>query len=76
MKVFDADFVFFITEFISYDDACHLKKYAQNSVRRNITRTAQKMAEMEMIVDRFHVKNHVDRGARSIAILTTVMTLR
>ena len=63
MKIFDADFVF-ITEFICYDDACHLKKYAQNSVRRNITRTAEKMAEMEMIVDRFHFKNHVDRWCK------------
>lgn len=32
---------------------------------------AQKMAEMEMIVDRFHFKN-----PRSIAILTTLTTLR
>ena len=63
MKIFDADFVF-ITEFICYDDACHLKKYAQNSVRRNITQTAQKMAEMEMIVDCFHFKNHVDRWCK------------
>ena len=63
MKIFDADFVF-ITEFICYDDACHLKKYAQNSVRRNITGIAQKMAEMEMIIDRFHFKSHVDRWSK------------
>ena len=60
---FDADFVI-ITEFIYYDDACHLKKYAQNSVCRNITWAAQKMAEMEMIVDCFHFKNHVDRWCK------------
>ena len=60
MKIFDVDFVF-IEEFIWNDDACHLKKCAQNSVRRNITRIAKKMAEMEMIVDRFHFKNDVDR---------------
>ncbi|KAK2556275.1 hypothetical protein P5673_021909 [Acropora cervicornis] len=53
-----------LIEFICYDDACHLKKYAQNSVRRNITQTAQKMAEMEMIVDCFHFKNHVDRWCK------------
>ena len=33
MKIFDVDFVF-ITEFICYDDACQLKKYAQNHVDR------------------------------------------
>ena len=51
MKIFDADFVF-ITEFIYYDDACHLKQ------------CAQKLAEMEMIVDCFHFKNHVDRWCK------------
>ena len=49
VKIFDVDFVF-IEEFIWNDDACHLKKCAENSVRRNITRIAKKMAEMEMIV--------------------------
>ena len=63
MKIFDVDFVF-ITEFICYDDACHLKKYAQNSVCRSITRTTQKMAEMEIIVDRFYFKNHVDHWCK------------
>ena len=63
MKIFHVDFVF-KTEFICYDDACHLKKYAKNSVRRNVTRTTQKMDEMEMIVHRFHFKNHVDRWCK------------
>ena len=59
MKIFYADFVF-TTEFICYDDACHLKKYAQGSGCRNVTLTTQKMAKMEMIIDRFYFKNPVD----------------
>ena len=57
--IFYIDFVF-ITEFVCYDDACHLKKYAQNRMCRNITGTNQKMADTEMMIDRFHFKNHVD----------------
>jgi len=47
-------------ETICYDDACHLKKFAQNKTRCLLTATSQRMAKMTMVVDRFHFKNHVD----------------
>ena len=50
----------FLSETICYDDACHLKKYAANKKRAHFTRTAQRMAHMEMVVDKFHFKNHTD----------------
>jgi len=46
-------------ETICYDDVCHLKKFVQNKTRCLLTATSQRMAKM-MVVDRFHVKNHVD----------------
>ena len=43
-----------------YDDACHLLKYVCNKIRCNETETAQRMAKMCIVCDRFHFKNHVD----------------
>ena len=47
-------------EFVIYDDACHLKKYACNPVRCSKTPTAQKLASLTTVVDRFHFAGHVD----------------
>ena len=47
-----------ILEFLCYDDGCHLKKYAQN--RQKITPTATKLAQLNIVVDRLHMKDHVD----------------
>ncbi|XP_068734528.1 uncharacterized protein [Montipora capricornis] len=48
-------------ERIVYDDACHLKKYANNPLRRNVTRVSEKLADLDMVVDKMHFRNHVDR---------------
>ena len=47
-------------EFVIYCDACHLKNYACNPVRRNKTQTAQKLASLSTVVDWFHFAGHVD----------------
>ena len=47
-------------EFIVYDDGCHLKKYAMDTVRCTATDTASKIAEMPIIVDKMHFKGHTD----------------
>ena len=36
-----------ILEFICYDDGCHLRKFAQNPTRRNISGITNKLAEIE-----------------------------
>ena len=46
---------------IGYDDACHLKKFAQNEKRANQTKVAKAISEMEIRVDKMHFTNHVDR---------------
>ncbi|XP_068684800.1 uncharacterized protein [Montipora foliosa] len=48
-------------ERIVYDDACHLKKYANNPLRWNVTRVSEKLADLDMVVDKMHFRNHVDR---------------
>ena len=53
-----------IPEFLIYDDACHLKKYATNSQRSDVTPTAQRIATLNTVVDRFHFPGHVDPWCR------------
>ena len=43
-----------------YDDACHLKKYAQNPIRNELTEVAKRLNNITMVRDRFHFRNHVD----------------
>lgn len=52
------------TSTICYDDACHLKKFAQNPLRCDQTAVAARINGMEIICDRFHFKNHIDAWCR------------
>ncbi|KAK3733841.1 hypothetical protein QZH41_008639, partial [Actinostola sp. cb2023] len=53
------------TDIICYDDACHLKKFAQNPVRSEKTSTSKKLSQIEILCDKFHFKNHVDRWCKT-----------
>lgn len=48
-------------DFLVYDDACHLKKFAINPTRSALTETATRIAKMNIAVDRMHFKGHVDK---------------
>lgn len=50
---------------ICYDDACHLKKFAQNPVRSDLTEIAKKIKEMSLVCDKFHFRNHTDRWCKT-----------
>ena len=52
------------TEYLIYDGACHLKKYATNSKRACITHTANRIASLNIVVDRFHFSGHVDQWCK------------
>lgn len=52
------------TERIIYDDACHLKKFCTNPVRSCITKVSKKLGEMDMVVDKLHFRNHVDKWCK------------
>jgi len=50
--------------FICYDDACHLKRFARNPVRADLTEQSKQLASVEMVVDRMHMKAHIDPWCR------------
>lgn len=47
-------------EYIIYDDGCHLKKYAENGKRCNLTAQTTKLMNTKIVVDKMHMKGHVD----------------
>lgn len=47
-------------EYICYDDGCHLKKYAINPQRSQSTETANSVSQLSFVIDRMHMKGHVD----------------
>ena len=51
---------------IVYDDACHLKRFAANVVKKRKIDSplARRIAELEYAIDRFHFKNHVDKWCK------------
>ena len=49
---------------ICYDDACHLKKFAINPSRSELTEVSKKMSQLEYYIDRFHFPNHVDKWCK------------
>lgn len=49
-----------LIEYICYDDGCHLRKFARHPSRRDITVTAQKLASMEIVIDKLHMTGHID----------------
>ena len=49
-----------VIEYICYDDACHLRKFATNPVRSDLTEQTKQLASVEMVVDKMHMKGHTD----------------
>ena len=49
-----------IIDFLVYDDGCHLKKFASNPVRSEVTDTTRKLSQMNIVIDKIHFKGHVD----------------
>ena len=43
--------------YICYDDGCHLKKYAMNPCRKELTSTTK---ILKIAVDKMHMAGHVD----------------
>ena len=48
-------------ERIIYDDARHLKKFCLNPVRKEVTTVFKRLGKMDMMVDKLHFRNYVDR---------------
>ena len=56
--------MFIYSKYICYDDGCHLRKFAQNSNRRQQSITTQWLGDLEIVVDKIHLKclNAMSRG--------------
>ena len=50
--------------FVCYDDACHLTKFAKKSTRADLTPQAKQLASVQMVVDKMHMKGHVDKWCK------------
>ena len=50
--------------FLVFDDGCHLKKFATNSVRSASTTTASKIAGMHIVIDKMHFRGHADQWCK------------
>ncbi|KXJ06830.1 uncharacterized protein LOC114576501 [Exaiptasia diaphana] len=51
---------FKMLEYLVYDDACHLRKYAQNPIRSELTEQTKTLRDIEIVVDKMHMRGHVD----------------
>ena len=47
--------------YICYDDGCHLRRFAQNPSRRDLTPTTNNIASIEIVVDKMHITGHTDK---------------
>lgn len=47
-------------DYICYDDGCHLRNFARNPIRRDLTSTTKKLSLLEIVVDKMHIAGHVD----------------
>lgn len=51
-------------EYVCYDDGCHLRRFAQNPLRKDVTPTSRFLASLEILVDKMHMAGHVDKWCR------------
>ena len=50
---------------IIYDDACHLKEFCVNPLRKEVTGVPKKLGKMDVVVDKLHFRNHADRWGKA-----------
>jgi hypothetical protein len=49
------------SEILCYDDGCHLRKFATNTIRSQLTETTHRLANLNIVIDKLHFSGHVDR---------------
>ena len=47
-------------EYICYDDGCHLKKYASQKQRCELTSTTKLLQSVNIVIDKMHMAGHTD----------------
>lgn len=53
-------------EFICYDDGCHLRKYAMNKCRCDLTQTTKILSKLDIVIDKMHMAGHVDSWCKEV----------
>ena len=53
-----------IIGYICYDDGCHLRRFAQNSMRKDLTPTSKFISSLEIVVDKMHMAGHTDKWCK------------
>ena len=53
-----------IAEFICYDDACHLKRFANKPKRIDLTEKVKQLASIKVVVDKMHMMFHTDASCK------------
>lgn len=52
--------IYIDTGYICYDDGCHLRRFARQPHRKDVTSTSQTLASLEIVVDKMHIAGHKD----------------
>ena len=54
----------FISSYVCYDDGCHLRHFAQNGIRKNVSQESKIIALLEILVDKMHMAGHNDKWCK------------
>lgn len=60
---------YYCTNFLIYDDACHLKRYACNPVRKDVTATSKFISGTKIVMDKI---NYIFVDTLTIGVTPTV----
>ena len=47
-------------DILCYDDGCHLRRFARNAKRSQLTIAARKLASLNIVIDKMHFAGHID----------------
>lgn len=66
MNLFNLNLIHsFTLKFICYDDGCHLRRYARQTSRKDLTETTKRLAQVEIVVDKMHMHGHIDQWCKA-----------
>ena len=54
----------FHTEYVCYDDGCHLRKFARNCSRCDVSAESKILAKQHIVVDKMHMRGHIDQWCK------------
>ncbi len=64
--IFSYHSCYILTEYLCYDDGCHLARYANNPIRRDLTDWTKMISQLKIVVDKMHFSGHTDKWCREV----------